>query len=311
MRRTSPERKRSQRKMPQWRPFGDEIHDLKKPLRIDAEVRKLADLGKLTENWSGPTGFAKANCLSRRALEIAIWQAKSADDGNLSPVIEDWGTISTRAAAAHKALKALIEILGPKSMPGQSIQAEHLVLPIVTSKALDRSDRRGSVEAAQREAGFRASQLFDVAQFTDAVAVAARKQATALRADWDDRGDKPFQEFSKILGEAWFCLTERLPSPSPEAGTNRFVRFLDAAWHDAGGKVETVRDTDPLTVFVNGAKLAREFLKAAGAPHLATGELPVLEWFPLWSSILLPEFEVIDRYAADQGGTGRTVIKPG
>ena len=274
---------RAKKAMREW-VVPDDIYERHADFRIASEIRALAVSPRptLTARWRSRVGNDdQAIAFGRRALDVAIHRAKGETQEDLTDVIADWANVSEKAGAAHQALRKLNECLRGQDLTGE-VLPEQIESAIRTAKVLP-DDSQSRLALAME----RARELISATEFSKQLAETARRQAAGLKKIWDGRGDKPFQAFAVTLGEAWFCLTEQPPSASSNAAENPFVRFLHAAWLDAGGTLYDPDQSNSLTTFVSGARHARAALTDTTGKllpdlqRLALQGGPIQHWF-IW-----------------------------
>lgn len=252
-------KKQAERVPPTWE-VPDNIyegpHQIDKLVAAMSEGRKPSALSRWAKH-ADPIGFA------RRGLEIAIREASTEHSNALRPIINDWDHVSKLSENADTAIKQLLSGLN-RWDPQKS---EDIYLALRTSKAFS-----GSPDEKEFQVRSAASILLESAEIIQKLSASSRAQAKSLSAQNVHDGDASFRAFSVRIGETWVHLTGRAPAASKEGGP--FMRFLEAAWYDAGGLL--VGGTPgSVTPFISGAKAAREAFDQLTVDRcIKTGALP-------------------------------------
>lgn len=244
------------------------IYDQNARFEIDDQVQCLtAGSGVcLADRWAENVSGAKA--FTRRALEVAILQAQSRDEENLGPMITVWEALSDAAGKAHKSVRGLMRALAGCE-PGDY---SHLIQGLRTAKVFT-----GSLSEKQRASIDSAKALFQVANLIEQIAGAATYQRHKLASSRQNEGDSAGRIFAETLAEAWIVLTNRPPSSHENEAANPYLRFLIAAWMDAGGTIDDSNGSAG-TAFKRMADAARKSLGSGRIEEIQQLGLDAIDW---------------------------------
>lgn len=219
---------KSPRRMELWEVPAN-LYDRNARFEIDDQVKALLHGGRvrLSDRWV--EDIPGAIMLARRALEVAILEAQSRAEDDLGPMIDRWEIVSDAARGAHKATRKLMGALTDKGPPHHYL---HLVRGLRTAKVFtgsltERLD--ASIHAAQT--------FFQIADLMGQIADVAQRQRREISNSRKNAGDPAARGFVQMLAETWVVLTNRPPGSHEAESANPFLRFLIAAWKDAGGTV--------------------------------------------------------------------------
>jgi hypothetical protein len=171
----------------------------------------------------------------QRALNVAVIDASAAAENNRRRVeSETWKTVETKARRAHAAIEALLRVVGSERLPPTNTVVSGLRVP--KSWAPSGKLRVGLVLGPIPTGA--ASNEVDVLKHAKVVIQSYQEQAKKRLAfqalNSHNPGDPGKTVFLHRLAEAWISLTGKRPGKSPNPNTNPFLRFVLAAWKDAG-----------------------------------------------------------------------------
>jgi hypothetical protein len=212
------------RKVRPWKvPAG--IHDLSVPFSIDREIREA----RLQSRWA----IKEAIRFGRRALEVAIEEADAYERDRPGEELANWTRIVDLADRAHDALDRLVRYIGPAGVPRSHILVRRERVPTTWA-------RSGKIRIAVLSPG----QPVDQAKKDTDGLLAARDLLAEFAGRSQQQRDRLAGRGTKVpdfgkrafvypLAEAWIFLTGKRPGRSFHL-RNPFLRFVKAAWADAG-----------------------------------------------------------------------------
>jgi hypothetical protein len=213
------------RKSRQWK-LPASIHSPSVSFRIDQEIRAA----RLQSRWQ----LVEAIAFGRRCLEVAIEDAGIYEGYSPGEYLAYWTRVAELADRAHSALDRLIRHIGPKGVPPSDILVRMDRVPLTWTKSgkirihlhppgqpLDqaKNDTDGLLAARDALAGF---------------ANRSRQRRKSLAERRKNEGDVGKQTFVYRLAEGWIFLTGKPPGRNFDSSRNPFLRFVIAAWTDAG-----------------------------------------------------------------------------
>ena len=209
---------------------NDQIFDLTVTFAIDEEIRKA----QLQSRWQ----LADAVLFGRRTLAVAIEDANAYENYRPGEALAYWSRTTKLAVRAHAALRDLIKHIGPAGVPSGDILVPMERVPSswtksgkITVKLLPRGqppnqakkDLEALLAARDACAGF---------------ASRSQQRWKGLASRRKNEGDLGKRSFVYRLAEAWIFLTGKRPGRSYISRRNPFLRFVEAAWKDAGFHTE-------------------------------------------------------------------------
>jgi hypothetical protein len=246
--------------------------DPQTPLLIDDQVAALWDDGKCRDHWvdkDHALGFG------RRALRSATFLALC----ELEPLRRhdhhnDWQTSEKLGQAALDALNALFEhIAGGRRVLQES--GSDSLQPVLLQMANVTRYRRQDAPLDPKETGQAASAEARILM----TAAAIVENYTRFAVDQVDHvaslglqnpGNPVLKTFVLHMAEGWLALTGSAPGKGSRLSKNPFMRFVAAAWKDAGGEISD-----------NAESFGQEGLKAA-VPIMET-RLAQEQFRPFWA----------------------------
>jgi hypothetical protein len=244
------------------------LYDEKAYFEIDNQIKALADGGevRLADRWA--ENISGAIKLARRGLEAAIIRAQSETEDDLGPMIDRWDSLADAAGKAHKSTRKLMWALTgdePKNYV-------YLVRGLRTAKVFT-----GSPAERQDASIYAAKAFFQLADLMGQIADAAKLQRHKLAGPRQNGGDPAGRIFAETLAEAWIALTNRPPSSHENEDANPYLRFLIAAWTDAGGTVDDSSGSAG-TAFKRIADAARRSFGSGRIEEIQQLGLDAIDW---------------------------------
>jgi hypothetical protein len=213
------------RRTRRWQTPGN-IHDIASPFAIDSEIRKA----RLQSRWQ----LADAIAFGRRTLAVAIEEASSHESYRPGKTLASWKRTALLAERSHRILSQLINHIGPRGVPvsdalGPSIQVPKSWTPSgrISVGIVQRFRSREDIE---REIGA----LRKARDILQELAAHAQHRRDRLARASKNEGDLGKRAFVYSLAEGWIFLTGKKPGRNFYATRNPFLRFVKAAWTDAG-----------------------------------------------------------------------------
>jgi hypothetical protein len=216
---------RQPRRFRRWKTLAT-IHDLAFPFTIDDEIRKT----RLQSRWQ----LADAIAFGRRTLEVAIEEARKHEEFRPGEVLVRWKRTAMLAERAHQMLNQLINHVGPSGVspsdtlapsirvPKTWVASERISVGIV-QRPKARADTKREIEA-----------LLEACRVLQELAEHAHQRRDRLAQAAKNEGDPGKRVFVYSLAEGWIFLTGKKPGRNFDPTRNPFLRFVKAAWTDAG-----------------------------------------------------------------------------
>jgi hypothetical protein len=221
-RRTKLKRRRAPR---QWKASG-QIFDLAVPFAIDDEIRAA----QLQSRWQ----LTDAVSFGRHTLAVAIEDANTYENHRPGEALAYWSRVAKSAAHVHRALNDLIKHIGPAGVPTGDILVPMVRVPSSWTKSGKMSlrllPRDPPPDQGKRDFDALLAACNACAGFADR-SQRRRKGLASRRKNEPDLGKRAFVY---RLAEGWIFLTGRRPGRSFDPTRNPFLRFVEAAWKDAG-----------------------------------------------------------------------------
>jgi hypothetical protein len=210
---------------------NDQIFDLAVTFAIDEEIRKA----QLQSRWQ----LTDAVLFGRRTLAVAIEDANAYENYRPGEALAYWSRTTKLAVRAHAALHDLIKRIGPTGVPSGDILVPMERVPSswtksgkITVKLLphgqppnqEKKDLEPLLAARDACAGF---------------ASRSQQRWKGLASRRKNEGNLGKRSFVYRLAEGWIFLTGKRPGRSYISSRNPFLRFVEAAWKDAGFHTET------------------------------------------------------------------------
>jgi hypothetical protein len=218
---TPPKPRRTVRR---WKsPAG--IRDQALPFAIDDEIRKT----RLQARWQ----LADAILFGRRTLEVAVEEARRRQNFRPSEILARWKRTAMLAERAHRTLNQFINYIGPRGVSPSDALGPSIRVP----KSWVKSGRMsvGIVQRSQTRADKREfGALREARKVLQELAKHARQRRLRLAQAAKNDGDPGKRVFVYLLAEGWIFLTGKKPGRNFDPPRNPFLRFVEAAWTDAG-----------------------------------------------------------------------------
>ena len=218
-------------RMPRRWKANDQIFDLAVTFAIDEEIRKA----QLQSRWQ----LTDAVLFGRRALAVAIEDANAYENYRPGEALAYWSRTTKLAVCAHAALNDLIKHIGPAGVPSGDILIPMERIPSSWTKSekimVKLLPRGQPLNQAKKD-------LEAILAAHDACAgFASRSQQRwkGLASRRKNEGNLGKRSFVYRLAEGWIFLTGKRPGRSYISSRNPFLRFVEAAWKDAGFHTET------------------------------------------------------------------------
>lgn len=216
-------------RMPRRWKANDQIFDLAVTFAIDEEIRKA----QLQSRWQ----LTDAVLFGRRALAVAIEDANTYENYRPGEALAYWSRTTKLAVCAHAALNDLIKHIGPAGVPSGDILIPMERIPSSLTKSqkimVKLLPRGQPLDQAKKD-------LEAILAARDACAGFANRtqqRRKSLASRRKNEGEVGKRAFVYRLAEGWIFLTGKRPGRSYDR--NPFLRFVEAAWKDAGFHTET------------------------------------------------------------------------
>jgi hypothetical protein len=213
-------RRRSHR----WK-ASDQIFDLAVTFSIDEEIRKA----QLQLQWQ----LTDAILFGRRTLAVAVEDANAYANYRPGEALAYWSRTEKLAVRAHRTLDDLIKHIGPAGVPSADILIPIQRVPSSFSKSslvVNLLPRGQPFDQAKKDFSALLAARDACAGFANRTQ--QRRKSLAIRRK--NEGDVGKRAFVYRLAEGWIFLTGKRPGRSYNSSRNPFLRFVEAAWKDAG-----------------------------------------------------------------------------
>jgi hypothetical protein len=208
-----------------WKTPGD-IHDTASRFAIDDQIRKAP----LQSRWQ----LGDAVAFGRRTLEVAIEEASRNESYQPGKILARWKRTAMLAERAHRTLKQFIthvektgvsssDALGPSIRVPKSWTPSGRISIGIVQRFQSREDTERGIEALRK-----------AREILQELAVHAQQRRDRLARARKNEGDPGKRAFVHSLAEGWIFLTGRKPGRNFVSTHNPFLRFVKAAWTDAG-----------------------------------------------------------------------------
>jgi hypothetical protein len=200
------------------------IHDTSSPLAIDDEIRKAP----LESRWQ----LADAIAFGRHTLAVAIEEGRKHESDQPGEILASWKRTALLAERSHRTLSQLINHIGRRGVPlSDAREPTVLVLkPPTPSGGIWVRFVRASREDTEREV----EALRNASDMLQQLAARTQEQSYRLARERKNEGDPGKRAFVHALAVGWMFLTGRKPGRNFYPTRNPFLRFVGAAWADAG-----------------------------------------------------------------------------
>jgi hypothetical protein len=209
------------RKVRPWK-VPDGIHDLSVPFSIDREIRAA----RLQSRWA----INEAVTFGRRVLEVAVEDAADYERYRPGEAFAYWTRMVEWADRAHEALDRLVRYIGPSGVrrsdivlrgrvPSTMARSGKIRISVLLGQPTDQAKKDTDGLLAARDL---------LAEF----AGRSRQRRNTLAGRRKKTADLGKRAFVYRLAEGWIFLTGKRPARSFHR--NPFLRFVKAAWADAG-----------------------------------------------------------------------------
>jgi hypothetical protein len=219
---TKPKRRLKSR---QWKPPSG-IRNPSVPFNIDREIRAA----RLQSSWQ----LAEAIAFGRRSLEVAIEDARIYESYRPGEYLAYWTRAAGLADRAHCALKRLIRHIGPAGVPPSDILIRMDRAPLAWTKSgkmrINLHPPGQPLNQAKNDTDGLLAARVVLAGFADR----SRQRRKSLAERRKNEGDMGKRAFVYRLAEGWIFLTGKRPGRNFDPSRNPFLRFVIAAWTDAG-----------------------------------------------------------------------------
>jgi hypothetical protein len=204
----------------------DDVHDTASPFAIDDEIRKA----QLQSRWQLPDAIA----FGRRALAVSIEEARKHEGFRPGELLVSWKRTALLAERSHRTLSQLISHIGPRGVPSADFLSPSIRVPRswapsgrikvgIVQRPQSRADAERELEALRK-----------AREILQELAEHARQRRDRLALNRKNEGDLGKRAFVFSLAEGWIFLTGRKPGRNFDPTRNPFLRFVKAAWTDAG-----------------------------------------------------------------------------
>ena len=219
--------KKSKRRLKsrQWKPPPG-IRNPSVPFNIDQEIREA----RLQSSWQ----LAEAIAFGRRSLEVAIEDSRIYESYRPGEYLAYCTRVANLADRAHCALKRLIRHIGPAGVPPSDILIRMDRVPSAWTKSgkmrINLYPRGQPLDQAKNDTDGLLAARDVLAGFADR----SRQRRKSLAERRKNEGDVGKRHFVYRLAEGWIFLTGKRPGRNFDPSRNPFLRFVIAAWTDAG-----------------------------------------------------------------------------
>jgi hypothetical protein len=214
-------------------------------LAIDSEIQAAP----LQSRWQ----LSDAIAFGRRTLQVAIEDARYSENYRPGEALAYWKRTADLAGRAHRILEELIRHIGPTGVPQTDIVVPMDRAPVTMVKSgkirVGIGPMGQSPDQAKNDTTALLAALESLAGFADRCQ--RRRIELALRRK--NEGDIGKRAFVYRLAEGWIFLTGKRPGRSYHRSP--FLRFVTAAWTDAGFRSDQEDFSKALDATLNGLKL--------------------------------------------------------
>lgn len=215
---------RRRRTTRQWKAPID-IHNLAVDLAIDGEIKRT----KLQSRWQVSQAIAFARC----SLAIAINDAGDYESFDGGKELSYWTAVADLADRADFALQNLVRQIGDR-IPDTDSLVQSVRVPVTIAKS-------GKIKVSMLPKGHWHGQskedfisLCNAKEALTGFAERCRLRRRDLAARRKNIGDPAKRIFVFRLAQGWIFLTGKRPGRTFLVERNPFLRFVGAAWRDAG-----------------------------------------------------------------------------
>jgi hypothetical protein len=200
------------------------IHDTESPFAIDEEIRKAP----LQSRWQ----LADAIAFGRHTLAVAIEEGRKHESDQPGEILASWKRTALLAERSHRTLSQLINHIGRRGVPLSDAREPTILVSKSPALSGGISVRimRPSREDTEREV----EALRKASDTLQELAARAQQRSYRLARARKNEGDPGKRAFVHALAVGWRFLTGRKPGRNFYATRNPFLRFVKAAWADAG-----------------------------------------------------------------------------
>jgi hypothetical protein len=202
------------------------IHNTASPFAIDDEIRNAP----LQARWQ----LADAVAFGRRTLEVAIEEARKHESYRPGETLDSWKRTALLAERSHRTLSQFIRHVGPRGFPASDALGPSIRVPKSWAPSgrisVGLVPRFQSTKDTEREA----EALRKARDILQELAAHAQQRHSRLARARKNEGDPGKRAFVHSLAEGWIFLTGRKPGRNFVSTHNPFLRFVKAAWTDAG-----------------------------------------------------------------------------
>jgi len=197
-----------------------------RPFAIDEEIRKA----QLQLRWQ----LTDAILFGRRTLAVAVEDANAYANYRPGEALAYWSRTEKLAVRAHRTLDDLVKHIGPAGVPSADILVPVQRVPPSMSKSskvvIKLLPRGQPLDQAKKDF----SALLAARDACAGIMNRTQQRRKSLASRRKNEGDMDKRAFVYRLAEGWIFLTGKRPGRSYNSRRNPFLRFVEAAWTDAG-----------------------------------------------------------------------------
>jgi hypothetical protein len=200
------------------------IHDTASPFAIDDEICKAP----LQSRWQ----LADAIAFGRSTLAVAIEEGRKHESHRPGEILASWKRTALLAERSYRTLSQLIDYIGRRGVPLSD--ARQPTTLVKKSPALSGGIWVRFVQPSREDTEREVEALRKASDMLQQLAARAQRRSYGLARARKNEGDPGKRAFVHALAVSWISLTGRKPGRNFYATRNPFLRFVKAAWADAG-----------------------------------------------------------------------------
>jgi hypothetical protein len=200
------------------------IHDTLSAFAIDDEIRKVP----LQSRWQ----LADAIAFGRSTLAVAIEEGRKHESHQPGEILVSWKRTALLAERSHRTLSQLISHIGRRGVPLSD--AREPIALVSESPAPSGGISVRFVQPSREDTEREVEALRETNDMLQHLAARAKQRSYRLARARKNEGDPGKRAFVHALAVGWRFLTGRKPGRNFYATRNPFLRFVKAAWADAG-----------------------------------------------------------------------------
>jgi hypothetical protein len=200
------------------------IHNTASPFAIDDEIRNAP----LQARWQ----LADAVAFGRRTLEVAIEEARKHESYRPGETLDSWKRTALLAERSHRTLSQLINYIVRRDVALSDAREPTLLVskpPVLSGGTWLRI-----VEPSREDTEREVEALRKASDMLQQLAARTQERSYLLASERKNEGDPGKRAFVHALAVGWNFLTGKKPGRNFYATRNPFLRFVNAAWVDAG-----------------------------------------------------------------------------